>query len=168
MMLLNYSLWKLQHQEGDVTEMKCIPQIRYMAINKWLQLQNCTWFVSMWFQYGVKPPCTAIRVSASWHKIKDIFLGNVPPRSLYASPQSAKGRYWRTLTYKSSTNHIPDMFNGRHIWRTCRPGKQWYPSPLIEPCTILATCGWALSCWNIASGVAWRRGSTSGCKTSLM
>ena len=46
-----------------VTEMKCIPQIRYMAIDKWLELQNCTWSVSMWFQYGVKPPCAAIRVS---------------------------------------------------------------------------------------------------------
>ena len=46
-----------------VTELKCITQNRYMAIDKRLELQNCTWSVSMWFQYGVKPPCAAIRVS---------------------------------------------------------------------------------------------------------
>ena len=95
--------------------MKCIPQIRYMAIDKRLELQNCTWSVSMWFQYSVKPPCAAISLYAWWHGIKealDIFLWNVPPRSLYGSPQSIKSR-WRTLTNKSPSNHIPDMFNGQ-------------------------------------------------------
>ena len=60
---IHYCLWKLQHQEGDVTEMKCVPQIRYIAIDKLLKLHNSTWSVSMWFQYGEKPPCAAIRVS---------------------------------------------------------------------------------------------------------
>lgn len=46
-----------------VTEMKFIPQIKYMAIDKRLELQSCTWSVSMKFQYGVKAPCAAIRVS---------------------------------------------------------------------------------------------------------
>ena len=120
-----------------VTEMKCIIQIRYMAIDKWLELQKCTWSVSMWFQYGV------ISLYASWHGIKealDIFLGNVPPCSLYESPQSIKSRCWRTLANKSPINHIPDMFNGWHVWQTCRPGKQWYQSSLEEgmhnPCHV--------------------------------
>ena len=47
-----------------LTEMKCIPQIRYLAIDKLLELQNCKWSVSMWFQYGVKPPCAAVIVQA--------------------------------------------------------------------------------------------------------
>ena len=34
----------------------------HVAIDKRLELQNCTWSMSMWFQYGVKPPCAAIRV----------------------------------------------------------------------------------------------------------
>ena len=107
----------------------------------------------------------------SWHGIKealDIFLRNVPPRNLYASSQSVKSRCWRTLTNKSPTNHIPDMFDERHVWRTCRPGKQWYPRVWKKACTILATCGRALYCWNMVCGFAWRRGSTSGCNTSLM
>ena len=64
---------------------------------------------------------------ASWHGIKydlDIFPGNVPLRSLYASPQTVNSVCWRTLTNKSPTNHIPDMFDERYVWRTCRPGKQ--------------------------------------------
>ena len=47
----------------DRNEMYSLPQIRYMAIVKRLELQNCTWSVSMWFQYGVKPRRDAIRVS---------------------------------------------------------------------------------------------------------
>ena len=115
--------------------MNCIPQSRYMAIDKLLELQNSAWSVSMWFQYGVKPPCAAKSLYASWHGIKealDIFLGSVPPRSLYASPQSVKSSCWRTLMNKSLTNNIPDMFDGRHVWRTCRSGKQWASSPALK------------------------------------
>ena len=46
---------------------------------------------------------------ASWYGIKealDIFLGNVPPRSLYASPQSVKSSCWRALTNKSPTRIV--------------------------------------------------------------
>ena len=84
---------------------------------------------------------------ASWHGIKealDIFLGNVPTRSLYASPQSVKSSCWRTPTNKSLTNHIPDMFEmsgelaGQGSSDTRRLWKKVY--------TILAKCGWALSC----------------------
>ena len=46
-----------------VTEMKFIPQIRYMTIHKLLELQKCTPSVTMRFQYDVKPPCTAVRAS---------------------------------------------------------------------------------------------------------
>ena len=46
----------------------------------------------------------------SWYGSKealDSFLGKVPPDSWYASPRTAKKM---TLTNKSPTNYIPDMF----------------------------------------------------------
>ena len=113
-----------------------------MAINKRLELQSCTWSVSMWFQYGVKPPCTAIKVSmhrGMESKRPWISSWGMSIHAVCMWAQSVKSRCCRILTIKSPTNHIPDMFDGRHIWRTCRPGKQWYPSSLEEACTILAT-----------------------------
>ncbi|KAJ8882702.1 hypothetical protein PR048_014514 [Dryococelus australis] len=62
-----------------------------------------------------------------WHGIKeylDTFLGNLPPHGLYASSQSINSGCWRTVMNKSPTNHIPDVFDGQHVRRTCRPGKQ--------------------------------------------
>ena len=153
-----------------VTEMKCIPQIMYMAIDKRLELQNCAWSVSMWFQYGVKPLCAAIRVSMRrgveskrpWISSWGISLHTVCMRVHKASRAGAGG----LLTNKLPTNHIPDMFDGQHVWQTCRLGKQWYPSSLEEglrnPCHV-----WP-SIVLLKYGVAWRRGSTSGCKTSLI
>ena len=85
----------------------------YMAIDKRLELLNCTW--SIWYEASMH--CNQ-SLYVSWHGIKealDIFLGNVPPCSLYMSPQSIKSRCWRTLTNKLPTNHIPDMFDGRHV-----------------------------------------------------
>ena len=122
----------------------------------------CEHVISIWSEASVR---YNQGLYASWHGIRDaldIFLGNVPPCSLYESPQSVKSRYWRTLTNKSPINHIPDMFDRRHVWRTCRAGKQWYLSSLEEGLHNLATCGRALTCWNMACEVAWRKGSTSG------
>ncbi|KAJ8897547.1 hypothetical protein PR048_002896 [Dryococelus australis] len=59
-------------------------------------------------------------------------LGNLPPCGLYAHPQSLNSGCWRTVTNKSPTNNIPDMFDGRHVRRTCRPGNRWYPSFIEE------------------------------------
>ena len=90
----------------------------------------CENVISMWCVVSMR--CNQ-SLCASWHGIKealDIFLGNVPPRILYSSPQSITSRCWRTLMNKSPTNHIPDMFDGQDVWRTCRPWKQWYPSSL--------------------------------------
>ena len=50
------------------------------------------------------------------------------------------------------------QFSGQHVRRTCRSSK--------KTCTILIT--WAISCWNMECGSAWRRGSTSASKTSLI
>ena len=120
-----------------VTEMKCIPQIRYMAIDKRLELQNCTWSVSMWFQYGVKPQYSAMWVS--------MYRGMESKRlwifswcmSLHAVCMWV---HKASLTNKLPTNHIPDMIDGRHVWQTCRPRRQWYPSSLGEgshnPCHV--------------------------------
>ena len=58
-----YTLFVKTPRRSHVTEIKCVPQITHMAIDKQLELQNCTWSVSMRFQYGVKPPCAAIRIS---------------------------------------------------------------------------------------------------------
>ncbi|KAJ4447792.1 hypothetical protein ANN_09800 [Periplaneta americana] len=80
------------------------------------------------FQYGVKLPCAAIRASKrrGMESKRDWICswGNVPSRSLYANPQRVKDRCWRTMTNKLPTNYFPDMFNERHVWRTCRPGKR--------------------------------------------
>ena len=163
---------KIETSRRHMTEMKCIPQIRYMAIDKRLELPNCTWSVSMWFQYGVNPLCAASRVSmrrGMESKRPWISSWGMSLHAVYASPQSVKCRCWRTLTNKSPTNHIPDMFwmgdmsderagqgnsDTRRLWK--------------KACTILAIWGWGLSCWNMACRVAWSRGSTSGCKTYLM
>ena len=72
----------------------------------------CEHVISIWCEVSMH--CNQ-SLYASWHGIKetlDIFLGNVPSCSLYASPQSVKGRCWRTLMNKSPTNHTPDMFDG--------------------------------------------------------
>ena len=64
---------------------------------------------------------------ASWHEIKealDIFLGNVPPRSLYARPQSAKSRCWRKLHAREAV--IPVIF-GRRLAQSCH----------VWPCIVL-------------------------------
>ncbi|KAJ8873428.1 hypothetical protein PR048_024245 [Dryococelus australis] len=55
------------------------------------------------------------RALRSWLGIKedlDMFLGNLPPRGVYASSQRTNSSFWRTVTNKSPTNHIPDIFNG--------------------------------------------------------
>ena len=155
-----------------VTEIKCIPQIRYMAIDKWLELQNCTWSVSMWFQYGVKPPCTAIRVSmhcGMGSKRPCISSRGMSLHAVYMQVQKASrvgagGPWW--ISRRPTISQICSMGNmsgerpGQGSSDTCRLWK--------KACTILVTCGRALSCWNMACGVAWRRDSTSGCNTSLM
>ena len=155
-----------------VTEIKFIPQIRYMAIDKRLELQNCTWSVSLWFQYGVKPPCAAISLSASWHGIKetlDILLGNVPPCSLYIRVHKASrvgvGDTWQISCRPtiSQTCSMGEM-SGEHVGQGSSDTRRLWK----KACTIFATCDRALSCWNMACGVAWRRGSTSGSITSLM
>ena len=155
-----------------VIEMKCIPQIRYMAIDKQLELQNCTWSVSMLFQYGVKPLCTAIRVSmhhgmeskrpwiSSWwmslhavcmqvHKVSSVGAGGhwwISPRPTISQTCSMGDKSGELAGHRSSDT--------RHLWK--------------KACTILATSVQALSCWNMACGVAWWRDCNSGCKTSLM
>ncbi|KAJ8867037.1 hypothetical protein PR048_032899 [Dryococelus australis] len=50
------------------------------------------------------------------------------PFGLVGSPQSINIGCWRSVTNKSPTNHMPDMFDGRHVRRTCRPGKQRHTS----------------------------------------
>ena len=140
--VIHYCLWKLQHQEGDMWQ-------KWNVYHKHGNRQTiritelymvCEHVISIWCEASM---CCNQSLYASWHGIKealDIFLGNVLPCSLYASPQSVKSRCWRTLMNKSPNNHIPDMFDGRHAWRTCRPGKQWYPSSLEEglynPCHV--------------------------------
>ncbi|KAJ8877447.1 hypothetical protein PR048_021902 [Dryococelus australis] len=49
-----------------------------------------------------------------------MFLGNLPPRDFYASPQSINSGCWRTVTNKSLTNHIPGIF----FWATCQANVQ--------------------------------------------
>ena len=69
----------------------------------------CEHVISIWCEASMR--CNQ-SIYESWHGIKEvlgIFLGNVPPRSLYASPQSVKSRCWRTLTNKSTTKLIPDV-----------------------------------------------------------
>ena len=143
-----------------------------MTIDKRLELQNCTWSVSMWFQYGVKPPCAAIRVSMRrdmeskrpWISSWGMSLHTVCMRVHKASRVEAGG-LWRISRRptKSQTCSMGDMSGERASQRSSDTRLLWK-----NACTILATCGRALSCWNMACGVAWRRGSTSGCKTSLI
>ena len=75
----------------------------------------CEHEISIWYEASMHCKQT---LYASWHGIKealDIFVGNVTPHSLYASPQSVKSKCWRILTNKSPTDHIPDMFDGKHL-----------------------------------------------------
>ena len=105
--------------------MKFIPQIRN-TIHKWLELQNSTWYVTVRSQYGVKPPCTAIRASQSCGmESKRVWICSWGI-SLHAILQSVKSGCWRT---KLPINHMLDMFDGRYVRRTCWPGK---PSLLEE------------------------------------
>ncbi|KAJ8883510.1 hypothetical protein PR048_015354 [Dryococelus australis] len=62
----------------------------------------------------------------------DMFLGNLPPRGLYASTRRINSGCWRSVMNKLTTNYIPDMFNEQRVRRTCKPGKQWYPSFIEE------------------------------------
>ena len=87
----------------------------------------CEHVFSIWCEASMR--CNQ-SIYASWHGIKDaldIFLGNVPPRSLYASPQSVKSSCWRTLTNKTPTNHIPDMFDERYVWDNVLAGEAVIP-----------------------------------------
>ena len=163
---------KIETPRRHMTEVKCIPQIKYMAIDKWLELQNCTWSVSMWFQYGVKPPSPAIRVSmhqgmeskkpwiSSWGMSLHVVCMRVHKASRVGAGGSWRISHRPTISQTCSMGDMSDERKGqgssdtRCLWK--------------KACTILAMCGQALSCWNMACGVAWRRGSTSGYKTSLM
>ena len=153
-------------------EMYRLPQIRYMAIDKLLELQNCTWSVSMWFQYGVKPPCAAIRVCIrrgmeakrpwiySWGTTHHAVC-----MRLHKVSRVGAGGPWRirrrpTISQTCSMGDISGERAGQGSSDTHRLWKKAF--------TVLATCGRALSCWNMACGVAWRRVSTSDCKISLM
>ena len=106
----------------------------------------CEHVISIWREASMH--CNQ-SLYASWHGIKealDIFLGNVPPCSLYVCPQSIKSRCWRTLTNNSPINLIPDMFDGQHVQQMCRQGSSDTRHLWMKACTILAMCGRALSC----------------------
>ena len=108
---------------------------------------------------------------ASWHGIKetlDIFLGIVPPRSFYAVRKALRvgtGEPWR-IGHRPTISKACSMgdMSGE---RVCKGSSDTRPL-WKKACTILAKCGQAFSCWNMACGVPFRRGSTSGCKTFLM
>ena len=132
-----------------------------------LKCLQITWSVSMWFQYGVKPPYAAIRVSMHrdmeskrpWISSWGMSLHAVCTRVHKASRVGAGGP-WQisfrpTISQTCLAKHAGQgSSDTRHLWK--------------KACTILATCSQALSCWNMVCGDAWRRGSTSGCKISLM
>ena len=151
--------------------MKCISQIRYMAIDKRLELAYRTAH-GVWacdFNMVVKPPSAAIRVSMGrdmeskrpWISSWGMSLHAVHMRVHKPSRVDAGGISRRPTI--SQTCSMGDM-SGEHAGQVCSDTRSLWK----KACTILATCGQALSCWNMACGVAWRRGSTSGCKTSLM
>ncbi|KAJ8881985.1 hypothetical protein PR048_018473 [Dryococelus australis] len=68
-------------------------------------------------------------------------------RFVYESTKIINSGCWRNVANKSPTKHIPGMFEGLPVRRTCRPEKQWCTRrPLKKSCTFLATCRRALFC----------------------
>ena len=148
--------------------MKCVPQIKYIPIDKRLELQNSTWSVRMWFQYDVKP-----RWVVAWNQRGPGYL----PRGMslhavcmrvYKALRVGAGGPWRIRCRPtiSQTCSMGDMFGERAGQGSSDTRRRWK-----KACTILATCGRALSCWNIACGVAlpravkppWCSGCCSDC-----
>jgi hypothetical protein len=143
----------------------------YMTIHKRSEWHNFTKQIPR-FQYGVKPPSAAIRASMrrdtkskrAWINSFGIYFHVIYIRVHNALRVVISRVPWKQVT----ATHIPDMFNGRHVWWNCRSQKHWYrsfferdlhnPRHILPGIVLLKYGMWSLL----------KEGQYSGSKTSLI
>ena len=150
----------------------------YIKVHTLLCVKNCntkketcdrnemfpTWSVIMWFYYGMQHPCAAIGVSMRcgmewkwpWISSWRMSLHAVCMRVHKASRVGAGGPWQisRRPTIPQVCS-MGDMSGERAGQGSSNTRRLW-----MKACTILATCGLALSFWNMACVVTWSKDST--------
>ena len=115
-----------------VTQMKFIPQIRYMTIHTWLELQNCSSsmtknFSMVWSLHALLPEPLSF---VAWNQRGPGYVPGESPSTQFVC-EFTKCQEWLLEDHDEVSNQPYP----RHVrWATClvrwmcRPGKQWYPS----------------------------------------
>ena len=103
----------------------------------------------------------------TWHGVKHFKCLLMEKNSLLLYKQP-KFVFWscRTRITRETAKQILHMFSRRHSRWISRPRKRLYVLGGQMSRIVFTTCRRALSCWKIAPGMPWRKGTTSVCSNS--